>query len=193
MTSIGSKKSTVWYAASQGIYGEITRDLSSAWTTRLGEDAKIVLEDKIQPLFNDIGLFPSKSQIFEMVHCARAGSLMKDRVNVKSDDSDIEDDETNYSDILPDEMESDSHADSGRNHQSDIESEPCKKPADSESTGQSIHIHNYHLTLGEFCVFATELRRRYDQYERSEQELLNGDFLVCNKKDCAGRRTQKVV
>ena len=63
MTSIGSKKSTVWYAASQGIYGEITRDLSSAWLTRLGEDAKIVLEDKIQPLFNDIGLFPSKSQI----------------------------------------------------------------------------------------------------------------------------------
>jgi len=191
MTSIGSKKSTVWYAASQGIYGEITRDLYSAWTTRLGEDAKIVLEDKIQPLFNDIGLFPSKSQIFEMVHCARAGSLMKDRVNVKGDDSDLEDDETNHSDILPDEMESDSHADSGRNRPSDIESKPSKKSVDSESIGQSIHIHNYHLTLGEFCVFATELRRRYDQYERSEQELLNGDFLVCNKKDCAGRRTHK--
>lgn len=185
MTSIGSKKSTVWYATSQGIYGEITRDLYASWSTRLGEDAKIVPEDKIQPLFNDIGLFPSKSQIFEMVHCARAGSLIKDRVNVKDDDSDLDD----YSDILPEEMEGDSHTESGRNQQSDIEPEPSKKAVDSESTNQSIHIHNYYLTLGEFCVFATELRRRYDQYERSEQEYINGEFLVCNKKDCAGRRT----
>ena len=189
MTSIGSKKSTVWYAASQGIYGEITRDLYAAWSARLGEDAKIVPEDKIQPLFNDIGLFPSKSQIFEMVHCARAGSLIRDRVDVKSGDSDLDDYETNFSDILPEEMESDSHPESVRNHQSDIESEPSKPAGECESTDQSIHLHNYYLTLGEFCVFATELRRRYDQYERSEQELSNEEFLVCHKKDCSGRRT----
>jgi len=59
----------------------------------------------------------------------------------------------------------------------------------TEDTTNLNHIHNYYLTLGEFCVFATELRRRYDQYERSEQEMLNGEYLVCHKKDCSGRRT----
>ena len=113
MSSLGAKKSTVWYEASQGIYGEITRDLYAAWSARLGEDAKVVPEEEIQHLFNDIGLFPSKSQIFEMVHCARAGALIKDRVRLQDGgDSDLEDYESNFSEILQEDMETDSHLES---------------------------------------------------------------------------------
>ena len=195
MSNLGTKKSTVWYAASQGIYGEITRDLYAAWSTRLGEDAKIVPEEKIQQLFNDIGLYPSKSQIFEMVHCARAGTMLKDRVDVKLqyDDSDVEDYETNFSGILSEEMESETQTAAPKKPQPkcDIECEASKvTPASIEQQEEehANHIHNYYLTLGEFCVFATELRRRYDQFERSEQEMSKGDYLVCHKKDCSGRR-----
>ena len=166
----------MWYEASQGIYGEITRDLYAAWSARLGEDAKIVPEEEIQHLFNDIGLFPSKSQIFEMVHCARAGALIKDRVDVKlqdDGDSDLEDYESNFSEILQEDMETDSHLESKKPTQCNIEPDQGKHITDSEQTEQVIHIHNYYLTLGEFCIFATELRRRYDQYDRSEQHMSN--------------------
>lgn len=66
------------------LYGDTTRHLYEAWHARLGGDTAVsdsschplpspltVHHDTIQPLFNDIGLFPSKSQVFEMLHCAR--------------------------------------------------------------------------------------------------------------------------
>ena len=55
---------------SQGIYGDTTRDLYVAWHSRLGANSTIQ-HDMIQPLFNDLGLYPSKSQVVEMLHCAR--------------------------------------------------------------------------------------------------------------------------
>ena len=189
MTDIGIKKTTVWYAASQGIYGEITRDLHAAWTKRLGQEAKIVPEEKIQQLFNDIRLFPSKSQIFEMVHCAREGTMVKDRVDIRlqCDDCDLEDSEPFFGEAEP--MESDfSISGEGRQLRDIQEGGAFKKNAEIEEINTD-HIHNYYLTLGEFCVFATELRRRYDQFESNEQEMTRGDYLVCHKKDCSGRRS----
>ena len=57
---------------SQGVilYGETTRELYEAWHTRVGA-VPTIPHDEIQSLFNDIQLYPSKSQVFEMLHCAR--------------------------------------------------------------------------------------------------------------------------
>ena len=76
-----------------GIYGDTTGELYSAWLNRLAaknnggtsstaaaasgnaspERARPVTlpHDVLQPLFNDVLLYPSKSQVFEMVQCAR--------------------------------------------------------------------------------------------------------------------------
>lgn len=88
---------------SGGIFGETTKALRQSWNQRVVETDQDILVDEIniRQLFNDLKLFPSKSQVFEMVHCAREGS--------KDERSDF-------------------------------------------------------LTFGEFCIFATELRRYYDQH-----------------------------
>jgi len=52
------------------LYGETTRELYEAWYNKVGSQTTLP-HDKIQSLFNDISLFPSKSQVFEMLHCAR--------------------------------------------------------------------------------------------------------------------------
>jgi len=88
---------------SGGIFGETTKALRQSWNQRVVETDQDILVDElnIRQLFNDLNLFPSKSQVFEMVHCAREGS--------KDERSDF-------------------------------------------------------LTFGEFCIFATELRKYYDQH-----------------------------
>jgi len=88
---------------SGGIFGPTTKNLRQAWDHRVvDKDRDIILdESKIRQLFHDIKLFPSKSQVFEMVHCAREGCT---------------------------------------DERSDF------------------------LTFGEFCIFATELRKYYDQH-----------------------------
>lgn len=60
---------------SGGIFGETTKTLRQAWNQRVVEIERdiIVDEAKIRQLFHDLKLFPSKSQIYEMVHCAREG------------------------------------------------------------------------------------------------------------------------
>ena len=89
---------------SQGVilYGETTRDLYEAWYTKMGAESTIP-HHKIQSMFNDINLFPSKSQVFEMLHCARECSQR--------------------------------------------------------------NTDNF-ITFGEFCVFATELRKYYTNHDR---------------------------
>jgi len=84
------------------LYGDTTRDLFEAWYTKMGSNPTIP-HDKIQSLFNDISLYPSKSQVFEMLHCARECSQR--------------------------------------------------------------NTENF-ITFGEFCVFATELRKYYTNHDR---------------------------
>ncbi|KAK3920242.1 Octanoyl-[GcvH]:protein N-octanoyltransferase, partial [Frankliniella fusca] len=75
------------------------RELYSAWSGRVGANAFIPSE-KVQQLFNDMQLYPSKSDVLEMLRCAQQ----------------------------------------------------CAQRS----------TPNY-LTFGEFCVFATELRRCVDK------------------------------
>ena len=84
---------------SEGIFGEITKNLRSVWTPRVVDKNRDTINDelKIRQLFNDLGLYPSKSQVYEMIHCAREG-------------------------------------------------------------GDSCDF----LTFGEFCIFATELKKQYE-------------------------------
>jgi len=91
---------------SGGIFGDTTKALRQSWIQRVVEIDKDIIVDEfnIRQVFHDLKLFPSKSQVFEMVHCAREGS--------------------------------------------------------KEENGRESDF----LTFGEFCIFATELRKYYDQH-----------------------------
>jgi len=95
------------------LYGRTTEELWAAWHARVGP-ATVIAQNQIQPLFNDINLYPCTSQVYEMLHCAR--ECARDE--------------------------------GGRD-------------ADS------------HITFGEFCVFATELRRYYANHERDPTAVLS--------------------
>jgi len=95
------------------LYGRTTEELWAAWHARVGP-AAVIAQNLIQPLFNDINLYPCTSQVYEMLHCAR--ECARDE--------------------------------GGRD-------------ADS------------HITFGEFCVFATELRRYYANHERDPTAVLS--------------------
>jgi len=92
------------------LYGETTRELYNAWHARVGS-TNTIPQTMIQPLFNDMGLYPCTSQVYEMLHCARECSVRPDTDN--------------------------------------------------------------HITFGEFCVFATELRRYYNNHEKDPNTVLS--------------------
>ena len=45
------------------LYGETTRELYDAWHARVGA-TRVIPQTMIQPLFNDIGLYPCTSQVW---------------------------------------------------------------------------------------------------------------------------------
>jgi len=92
------------------LYGETTRELYNAWHARVGS-TNTIPQTTIQPLFNDMGLYPCTSQVYEMLHCARECSVRPESDN--------------------------------------------------------------HITFGEFCVFATELRRYYNNHEKDPNTVLS--------------------
>lgn len=94
------------------LYGETTRELYGAWHARMGATPTIP-QSEIQPLFNDISLYPCTSQVYEMLHCAR------------------------------------------------------------ECTECTTRQQDNHITFGEFCVFATELRRYYANHEKDPTAVLS--------------------
>ena len=72
----------------RGIYGETTGELYAAWVNKVAATKRSVAaveavespdpprpetlpHEALQPLFNEVLLYPSKSQVFEMVQCAR--------------------------------------------------------------------------------------------------------------------------
>ena len=95
---------------SGGIFGDITKELREFWAKKQSRqrlasandsndnnaEDTIADETEIRKLFHDVKLYPSKSQVYEMVHCAREGD------------------------------------------------------------------HSQYLTFGEFCIYATELKRQYE-------------------------------
>ncbi|CAB3238496.1 unnamed protein product [Arctia plantaginis] len=46
-------------------------EVASAWECRVGPPDQPASADRIQSLFNDIELYPTKTQVFEMLVCAR--------------------------------------------------------------------------------------------------------------------------
>jgi len=112
------------------LYGETTRELYDAWHARVGATPTIP-QAEIQPLFNDIALYPCTSQVYEMLHCARE----------------------------------------------------C-----------NTRVAENHITFGEFCVFATELRRYYATNERDPTAVLslpNQISRVPEKRKKGELRTQR--
>ena len=103
------------------IIGDTTKSLRTAWNNRVSDLTRDILvdENRIRQLFNDLKLFPSKSQVYEMVHCARKGAC----------------------------------------------------------GGIESGSDNDFLTFGEFCIFATELRRFYDDFVDFDFEEQNSKSL----------------
>jgi len=99
------------------LYGETTRELYTCWHARLGHSVCLP-QEKIQSLFNDIGLYPSTSQVFEMLHCAR---------------------------------------------ECNTRPRPATEP---------------HITFGEFCLFATELRKYYANHEKDPTTVFSQPMQV---------------
>ncbi|KAJ8734728.1 hypothetical protein PYW08_013978 [Mythimna loreyi] len=51
--------------------GTLAREVASAWECRVGPPDEPATADRVQSLFNDIELYPTKTQVFEMLVCAR--------------------------------------------------------------------------------------------------------------------------
>ncbi|XP_049698524.2 uncharacterized protein LOC110370032 isoform X2 [Helicoverpa armigera] len=51
--------------------GTLAREVASAWECRVGQPDQPASPDRVQSLFNDIELYPTKTQVFEMLVCAR--------------------------------------------------------------------------------------------------------------------------
>ncbi|XP_037300226.1 uncharacterized protein LOC115445777 isoform X2 [Manduca sexta] len=51
--------------------GTLAREVTSAWECRVGPADHPASADRVQSLFNDIELYPTKTQVFEMLVCAR--------------------------------------------------------------------------------------------------------------------------
>ncbi|CAH0600582.1 unnamed protein product [Chrysodeixis includens] len=51
--------------------GTVAREVASAWECRVGPPDQPASADRVQSLFNDIELYPTKTQVFEMLVCAR--------------------------------------------------------------------------------------------------------------------------
>ncbi len=98
------------------VYGDTTKSLGDVWRKRRNSATDSASGDALRALFNDLGLFPSQSQLFEMVQCSGNGS----------------------------------------------------------GSGNAI-------AFGEFCVFATELKKYYE----------NPSSCSSPKKRCDALRTQK--
>jgi len=117
------------------LYGDTTRELYNVWHNRLGpSQTSLPQPDQIQSIFNDIGLFPSTSQVFEMLHCARE----------------------------------------------------CNSRPGTTSEN--------HITFGEFCLFATEMRRYYNNHEKDPTTVFSQPMQVSRIPDKCRRgelRSQK--
>lgn len=51
--------------------GVMAREVASVWGSHVGPPHKPAPADRVQGLFNDIDLYPTKTQVFEMLVCAR--------------------------------------------------------------------------------------------------------------------------
>ena len=111
---------------SNGIYGDTTRELWELWSKTMGPVEKRASSEVLLSMFNSLNLFPSQSQIFEMIQCARECANPCDSSDRSSKGSNV----------------------SEKNHDSN----------DSRL--------EENLTFGEFCVFASELKKYYMNHEK---------------------------
>ncbi|TRY61726.1 hypothetical protein TCAL_11143 [Tigriopus californicus] len=122
------------------VYGDITRELHAVWAAKVGSERNSLPESDIQSLFNELLLFPSQAQIFEMFQCARDCTQQVCKVSTSS----------------------------------------CSSSNDSPKEEKMVFFappvnRKNSLTFGEFCVFATELRKYYCKHDKQ-----NGGGLAMN-------------
>jgi len=156
--------------SSRGVYGDLTQHLKAVWISTLkpaagfDEDGNVTAkEDQVQALFNQLDLYPSKSQVYEMINCSRsskaaAGNNSDDEdEEMRSDDDDDDEEEEEKEDRLKD------GATNGK----------AEDRLKDDGGAETNDVNDNYLTFGEFCLFATELRRKYDQLDNANAATTN--------------------
>ncbi|XP_044727662.1 uncharacterized protein LOC123291437 [Chrysoperla carnea] len=70
-STLTTSPSTSRTSATPICYQRFTKEVYSFWCSRLGPTTNCIPADSIQALFNDMHLYPSKAQVYEMIQCAR--------------------------------------------------------------------------------------------------------------------------
>ncbi len=156
---------------SDGIYGEFTRRLRRTWTEQLGLQGRPAergraSSEELRRLFHHVGVFPSKSQVFEMVQCARefggdgggggdvsAGRKKFYRFSSTSSASGV---------ASADSVDGPSRCDRSSSSSNNSDSRRTE-PAVTQGAEDG-------LTFGEFAFFAAELKRYYRQRESQQHQ-----------------------
>ena len=147
------------------VYGDVTRELHSAWTKieqKSGESRKDLKPGmslnkvQIRALFNELGLYPSEAQIFEMLRCARETSN-----NVAASSS---------TKVSPN-YEGKRIRGLFQSQQSRTSPTSSTNSADFEVSSKAKRISKNSLTFGEFCLYATELKKYYFIHDNKRSSL----------------------
>ncbi len=142
------------------IYGERTREFHAAWVARLGAaETRTRSMAMLQGLFNDVELFPSKSQIFEMVQCAHECSNHVTRLTSTTSSSEGASDRSSSGS---------GHSEGGRRGTVSATAAAAAAAAfvdpDDDVDGDGVG-----LTFGEFCLFTIELKKYYENDEKKRR------------------------
>jgi hypothetical protein len=130
------------------------RELYEIWCRVVPNGSAVVSEtQRLQSLFHQASVYPSQSQILEMIHCARERELVQvpQQSQSQQEEEEIRPVVTSDSTIM---------ATSVNCPSTDQQSSRSKDQTDG--CGGGIQQRNY-LTFGEFCLFANELRKCYER------------------------------
>ncbi len=147
-------------------YGEVTRGLRRAWSGRMDQgmdDRDRASSEELRTLFHDVGLFPSKSQIFEMVQCARecsaAAAAGRKCCRLSSNSS------TNAAAT----SSGCDRSSSSSAHSDERRAAPAAPEGDDDV-----------LTFGEFAFFAAELKKCYAKHGNQKRQHRYRPFSRCS-------------
>lgn len=147
------------------IYGDITRELYEIWCRVVPNGSAVVAEtQRLQSLFHQASVYPSQSQILEMIHCARERELQLQQQQQQEE-----------SVVMPAASTSTALG--------------CGSK-DPPQTDGNLQQRNF-LTFGEFCLFAHELRKSYEREIPRPTQLSKVVDIKGNDKKMSDRKISK--
>nr|CAH0111335.1 unnamed protein product [Daphnia galeata] len=157
-------------------------ELYEIWCRVVPNGSAVVSEtQRLQSLFHQASVYPSQSQILEMIHCARERELVQvpQQSQSQQEEEEIRPVVTSDSTIM---------ATSVNCPSTDQQSSRSKDQTDG--CGGGIQQRNY-LTFGEFCLFANELRKCYEREIPRPTQLSKVVDIKGNDKKMSDRKISK--